>query len=109
MSAAHTPGPLTVDDRGIICHRNPHGYQQPVKLAGAWVDDAWIDDAEAMANARLYAAAPDLLEAATLAEDIIDDFRGHLSPDDQIACEEDPKASAALKALRAAITKAAGQ
>jgi hypothetical protein len=48
----------------------------------------------------------ELLEAAKLAEDIIDDFLGHLSPDEQIACAEDPKASAALKALRAAISKA---
>jgi hypothetical protein len=55
---------------------------------------------------RVRDAAPDLLEAARLAEDIIDDFLGHLSPDEQVACAEDPKAAGALKALRGAISKA---
>lgn len=55
-------------------------------------------------RARLIAAAPDLLAAAILAEDIIDDFLGHLSPEEQVACTDDPKAAAALKALRAAIS-----
>lgn len=55
----------------------------------------------AEANARLIAAAPDLLEAAQKAEDIIDDFVA--------GCPDDPKASAALQALRAAIAKAAGE
>lgn len=64
--AKHTPGPLTVNERGVVCHAAPHGYQEPVKLAGAWVEDAWIDDEEARANATLYASAPDLLEALTL-------------------------------------------
>lgn len=65
--------------------------------------------AQVEANARLIAAAPDLLKAAKLAEDIIDDFLGHLSPDEQTAGGEDSQAAAALKALRAAIRKARGE
>lgn len=68
----------------------------------------WAVDAVAEMR-KCHAIKADLLEAATLAEDIIDDFLGHLSPDEQVACKEDPKASVALKALRAAISKATGQ
>lgn len=72
-------------------------------------DERWAEHyGQVEANARLIAAAPELLEAVVLAEDIIDDFLGHLSPDEQIAASEDPKASNALKALRAAIAKATG-
>ena len=58
MSAAHTPGPW-VKDR----------YQQLIaangKQVGVWgCGISWVSrDGEAEANARLIAAAPDLLEA----------------------------------------------
>ncbi len=60
---AYTPGPLAVNERGSICRENKNGYQEPVKLVGAWIEGAWEGDEEALANATLYAAAPELLEA----------------------------------------------
>lgn len=114
MSAAHTPGPWDFGPgyepgKSTFDLYGPGGRQV---IASASYENMWLatyDLNTDAANVRLIASAPDLLEAAILAEDIIDDFLGHLSPDEQVACKEDPKASAALKALRAAIAKATGQ
>ena len=57
MSAAnHTPGPWSVNEP------NGKGYGISIPQIGAWFSArAW--ELETMANARLCAAAPDLLEA----------------------------------------------
>ena len=57
MSAKHTPGPWEID----------YGYNRIIKSIGPCVPDeyagsAWLEVTEA--NARLIAAAPDLLEFA---------------------------------------------
>ena len=74
--AKHTPGPWTIDKHGII---TGGAYQctsvgavctwqaENRAKAGTAIMDGWTGEmlAEATANARLIAAAPDLLEAAT--------------------------------------------
>ena len=107
---AHTPGPWSFNNgsmTGAVWARKEFVASVYPSAPEDW--DGFSDFAgleEMRANARLIAAAPDLLAAAILAEDIIDDFLGHLSPEEQIACTDDPKAAAALKALRAAIARA---
>lgn len=63
-----TPGPWIVDSNGIIRQTEPiaTGYRSPVPLASAFIESAWQDDdktEESYANAKIAAAAPDLLEA----------------------------------------------
>lgn len=57
MSTQHTPGPWTVSNNAI------YGSSGLIKPLVAYLDDRF-DDAEAANNARLIAAAPDLLELA---------------------------------------------
>lgn len=83
MSTRHTPGPWTVNP-----HFN-HGAEVRSLASVAWCSVASthgasssqsIDAAEARANARLIAAAPDLLEALEEAIRDHDDFEdGRLS------------------------------
>ena len=103
---SHTAGPRA---KVRVHLTNPESGYESETEATVSVSDWTVIDAVLCGRGQTYAAAPDLLEAAVLAEDIIDDFLGHLSPEEQIACSEDPKASAALKALRAAIAKATGE
>lgn len=56
MTAQHTPGPWTVSNDAI------YGSSGLIKPLVAYLDDRF-DDAEAANNARLIAAAPDLLVA----------------------------------------------
>lgn len=90
----HTPGPWEThhshDVTGYPCFYI-HG------LSG----DQKRDEATLMANTRLIAAAPDLLEAAQLAESVL--ARGKW-----LDTSPDPEA-VALRALRAAIAKAIGR
>lgn len=107
MEVKHTPGPWAADENGCIHEAGDRWAYIP--MASPFREEFWNGDQEAIANARLIAAAPCLLEAAKLAEDIIDDFLGHLSHDEQTAGGEDSQAAAALKALRTAIRKARGE
>ena len=63
---SHTPGPWWVDgpDEGIEVH-DTFG-----RTASVWGDQD--DNSEAWANARLIAAAPDMLDALRTADDALD-------------------------------------
>ena len=66
MTDAHTPGPWVADEY-------PHGDCWQIKYGthGNWLAEVMIDGDHkgAAADARLIAAAPDLLEALRLARD----------------------------------------
>ena len=64
-------------------------------------DDNTVDEQTVMANARLIAAAPDLLAALRRAEDLLTDLRA-----DDLDDAEDVETMAAI---RAAIAKAKGE
>ncbi len=69
MTASHTPGPWTVDtghrtdiDRTVFAHSPIHN--NPIAIARVYGEGVMASpDAEKIANARLIAAAPDLLAA----------------------------------------------
>lgn len=94
MSAKHTPGPWEFcgnDSLPILHvyapdHRNVFNGERPLE--------------EQEANARLTAAAPDLLEAAKRAEKVIDILW---------VSHHSSRADPALEELRAAIRKATGE
>lgn len=93
MSAQHTPGPwwLQADGAGWYVECTPErGHSVAYVRAEAGEDDPDTPDAEKEANARLIAAAPELLEA----------LRGVLRVADRATVEFD--------AARAAIAKATG-
>lgn len=103
MSAKHTPGPWTVGDK--------NGYRANSVLAG---DNAVADvyglplhqhigkftECEGLANARLIAAAPDLLEALTALVTFNDAPLNDRRPEGY---------GALLASARAAIAKATGE
>lgn len=109
MSAGHTPGPWVANSWGSCvetqAHDLPlnrvHGYGSDYTLICSLNDGEYHeyrDGMEQLANARLIAAAPDLLKA--LAEVL--QWHGVLTgPDDSIAVD-------VQKRGRAAITKATG-
>ena len=84
--SAHTPGPWAIATRGAIEIATLHGvYRRPSEdgLGQGWVyvvadkgrDWRAMEDGEQEANARLIAAAPDLLAAVTMIRDADDDCR----------------------------------
>jgi hypothetical protein len=84
----HTNGPWTIGDD--CCVYGNHGMIRP--FVAQIADD--YNDGETQANARLIAAAPDLLEAA---DDALADLEGY-----EFAAET-------IRKLRAAIAKATGE
>lgn len=94
MSAQHTPGPYEVDGREIVC-RPLAGSRLKVVVAKV----AGSDNEESDANARLIAAAPDLLKALWLC---VRNMEGGIMPSDALAV-------AALNRARAAIALAGQQ
>jgi len=58
MSNGHTPGPWSIDKEERWVIHEPEG-----KSGTLVVPEIYLDDDEAIANARLIAAAPELLEA----------------------------------------------
>ena len=104
MTTQHTPGPWSTD---LPEHEEP--YQDIRIQAGTrgicrvWMDDAPVHDynAEQLANARLIAAAPELLEALKAFDELIA-FQYTGSRDAMSALQ-----AAAFKA-HDAITKATG-
>lgn len=87
-AASHTPGPWHVGVKTYHAGRDVYG---PKGESVAITDDVMTDIDEAKANARLIAAAPDLLEAAKLGLMALDDT----APD--------------YAAIKAAIAKAEGR
>lgn len=88
----HTPGPWQ-NDCGLVYGREPKNMSSPsfdIFDASEWPGD--VD--EAQANARLIAAAPELLEALELAESIVAAMLG---------------GGRELVQIRAAIAKARGE
>jgi hypothetical protein len=57
----HTPGPWEMRADGCV-HRAGHKWGL-VKIISPWREEAWDGDPEAIANARLIAAAPEMLAA----------------------------------------------
>jgi len=90
----HTPGPWMVSSNGAaVVDTATHGQELII------VQERGVDSE---ANARLIAAAPELLEAAIRAEEL-------LSSVTDIASELAPFQNTALRLLRAAIAKAGGE
>jgi len=92
MTTKHTPGPWTLDDRGYkyIVHKPGDGY---ITRDICRMDSSTMAAFAQEANARLIAAAPDLLNAVLF-------LLGN--PDNRIS-------RADVNAARAAIAKATGE
>jgi hypothetical protein len=84
MSAKHTPGPwiavgyqveIASETVADICTTNAHLFGQP----------GLHDDARAMANARLIAAAPEMLEMLEVARDSLEVSNYEGEEDDVLA------------------------
>ena len=99
---AHTSYPWTVD--GTTAAKNLDVIGEGGRVAMLDCDDIDADTLEA--NARLIAAAPDLLEALFLAlpyvESVLDD-------PEQLACFKAGTVQRDVKAIRSAILKATGE
>ena len=94
----HTPGPWMATMANMITTANAH-----MELATVWANPSrvHVPEEEAEANARLMAAAPDLLGSIVSLVDILDDYinaRGDIDLD-----------SLTLQPARAAIAKAKGE
>lgn len=100
--SAHTPGPWVIDD-GHSNKTGKYGYFVRAHKGAIWDDGSADGGVCSMADARLIAAAPDLLEALQEVTDVLDMALGiqmfGLRPD-----ADWPAAKA-----RAAIAKATGQ
>ena len=105
---AHTPGPWTLERvwEGYLIHAPSAGYvpSRPI----ATVKECRRADAEAAANARLIAAAPELLEQLNIASGWIGTEIINIGPCDHgvgiCTCGD----RAMLADIRAAIAKATG-
>ena len=85
----HTPGPWSIDKEERWVIHEPEG-----KSGTLVVPEIYLDDDEAIANARLIAAAPELLEA-------LESFPGFLCGTES--------GDAWIDQMRAAIAKARGE
>lgn len=96
---AHTPGPWWVDGpgEGIEVH-DTFG-----RTASVWGDVG--EESEAWANARLIAAAPDMLDALRAVKSEFIDMYEECYPND----ESDNDVTAAIDMVIAAIAKAEGR
>jgi hypothetical protein len=91
----HTPGPWRASNATVYApNQNAPRQMIPIKIESGWLDGAWESDDEAHANARLIAAAPEMLEALEL----IDGYDGDAIPVSQVR-----------ETVRAALAKARGE
>ena len=91
MTTKHTPGPWTVGKCGEVV------------AGGTTLADVYGDDEQADIDARLMAAAPDLLEAL---KDIADDYTDRF---DLESPSTNPGIKNYVRLARAAIAKAQGE
>lgn len=77
MEGKHTPGPWEAEFGVAYNVRAPHGgiIAQISRQRGRFAAQGYIDSEESAANARLIAAAPDLLEACEKTLEMIDAHR----------------------------------
>ena len=103
MTQSHTPGPWEVDDESIYAKNSDGSWQQVAELPGWRTNKGEVMSDTDRANARLIAAAPDLLAACHAlmrAEPMQEGKRGG---------EIMGQISLAIDAARAAIAKAKGE
>lgn len=100
----HTPGPWVVWDEARAIHRWCIAKENGYSVASAEPVGPWVTPEEADANARLIAAAPDLLDALQDAKRLIEDmarFVGQMALEDYALLNETPiKIDAALRRAR---------
>lgn len=65
---SHTPGPWNCSGDGaeVWPMEGDKAQVELARIAGPWDSSSWFGKDEALANARLISAAPDLLEACEL-------------------------------------------
>ena len=97
MKAEHTPGPWRV--AYLDCNRQSVVMGEHIEIATCWHHSVGSIEKEMHANARLIAAAPDLLEA----------LRVLLSLHEVRAAVTTDAWNAAMEDARAAVTKAVGE
>lgn len=82
--AKHTPGPWFADEAGIVRRgsADTQRYAEAVPIATPWIEGAWrYEDCteESKANARLIAAAPEMLHELWAAVSQIEALGGDAS------------------------------
>lgn len=107
MSAQHTPGPwMPQDDDCFFVIAYPEGVATTI----ADLDPPACRTAlEMEANARLIAAAPELLDDGSLVADMLDMFLRCWVEDKEISDEEGRRATAALMQFNRTLAKARNQ
>lgn len=90
MSAQHTPGPWRV-----LQVRGGHEIRIGFGVVGNWLASVWMDedvevDEIAEADARLIAAAPELLAALGFVTSCLIKELGNLADEDELADEDAP-------------------
>jgi hypothetical protein len=66
QTASHTPGPWRMVEEGGVAYVLNHGDRAPQGIISITLKGAGMNYSEAFANARLIAAAPDMLEVLKL-------------------------------------------
>ena len=99
----HTPGPWVWTEKQRVLNSAHGKVIDHADYEGMWF--ARYDDAEDEANARLIAAAPDLLDALREAEAGLEFAGADKEPEGQFV----PAPTMALRIVRAAIAKAEGR
>jgi len=99
--AEHTPGPWGYrTNKGVNLGSTGQLSRKPAYVIESQTEPVWIVETNHEANARLIAAAPDLLEAAEIAWKILDSIT---TKDFELG-----KDKPARDALQSAITQATG-
>ena len=108
---SHTPGPWEiVDERTVYGPPNEHGSDRFICDVGDTLEALEGDCPEADANARLIAAAPDLLYACISALDDLRDYREEFANDGGIDAQECLRGlDLTIHAIESSVAKAAAQ